>query len=113
MSTFSRQAFARYCWKSPSRLHAENLALPQRLRPRIGEPRQALAAQRLPQLQQTARLDLPNAFAGDAVGLGDLIQGPRLAVPQAEAQLDDLAFPRRQRAQHLCNAFLEQVLIDG
>ena len=47
---------------------------------RLGKLRQALAAKRLAELEQAARLDLADAFAGDAVGLGHLVQRPRLAV---------------------------------
>src|SRR5436190_19113467 len=67
------------------------LALNRRLRFRLGrtssinqasrgfllvKPRQALAAHRLPQLDESAGLDLPDALACDAVGLGDLVQRP-------------------------------------
>src|SRR5207245_2463085 len=79
---------------------------------RLGELRQPLASQRLPQLQQAARLDLADALAGDAVGPRHLLQGPRLAVAQAEAQLDDLALARGQRSQHLADALAEQMLIN-
>src|SRR5690242_20671702 len=71
---------------------------------RLGEVRQALAPQRLAQLQQPARLDLADALAGDAVGPRHLLQRARVAVLQPEAQLDDLPLPRRQRPQDLGDA---------
>src|SRR5262249_10310893 len=49
---------------------------------RLGEVGQALAPQRLPQLEQAAGLDLADALAGDAVGPGHLLQRPRVAVAQ-------------------------------
>ena len=49
---------------------------------------QALATTGLPQLEQTAGLNLADPLARDAVHLGDLIQRPRMPVVQAKAQLD-------------------------
>src|SRR5579862_4235991 len=50
----------------------------------IREIRQALAPQWLPQLQQTARLDLSNPFARDAIRPRHLFQGARMTVAQSE-----------------------------
>ena len=61
---------------------------------RLGELGQALAAQRLPQLEQAARLDLADPFAGDAVGARHLFQRARLAV----AQIRNAARSPRARA---------------
>src|SRR5207249_3097131 len=55
---------------------------------RLGELREALAAERLTQFQQPARLDLADALAGDAVGPRHLFQRLRLAIAQAETHLD-------------------------
>src|SRR5205085_11563881 len=74
----------------------------------LGEP---LAAQWLAELEQPAGLDLPDALARDAVDLGHLVERPRLAIPQAEAQLDHLALARRQRPQHLADALAQQMLV--
>ena len=79
----------------------------------FGEVREAMPTQRLPKLQQPARLDLTNALAGDAVGSCHFLQRARLAVAEAEAKLDHFAFARRQRPQHFGNPITEQVLIDG
>src|SRR5437867_3570691 len=57
----------------------------------LGEAGEALAAQRLPQLDQATRLDLPDALAGDAVAARHFIKRPRLAVSQAKAKLDHFA----------------------
>ena len=35
-----------------------------------------------------------------------------MAVQQAETQLDDFPFPRRQRTEHLADPFTQQHLID-
>src|SRR5579884_123682 len=79
---------------------------------RLGEFRQALTTQRLPQFEQAACLDLANAFARNAVGSRHFLQRPRLAVAQAETQLDHLALARRQGTQYLGDALTQQVLID-
>src|SRR6516165_7163965 len=75
------------------------------------KPRQALAAERLAQLDQAAGFDLTDALAGDAIALGHFVQRARLAVLQAETQLDHFPFPRRQGAEHLSDAVAKQVLI--
>src|SRR5947209_3797466 len=77
----------------------------------VRELGEALAPQRLTQLQQAARLDLADALARDAVGAGHLFQRLRVAVLQPEAQLDHLALARRQRPQHLADALAQQVLV--
>ena len=48
------------------------------------------------QFGQRLDLDLANALAGHAELRGNLIQGARSTVGEAEAQLDDLALTRRQ-----------------
>src|SRR5262249_24536752 len=78
----------------------------------LGEVRQALTADRLAQLQQPARLNLPDPLAGDAVGPRHLLEGARVAVAEAETQLNDLALARRQRPQHLADALAQPVPTD-
>src|SRR5947207_2795456 len=78
---------------------------------KFGEPRQALTADRLTKLDEAAGLDLANAFARYAVALGDLVEGARLAILEAETQFDHLALAGRQRPQHLGDALLQKMLI--
>src|ERR1051326_6942694 len=80
---------------------------------RFRKLRQPLASRRLTQLQEAARFDLPDALARDAVGPGHLFQRPRLAVTQAETNLDYLALTRRQGPQHLADALAQQVQVHG
>src|SRR5438128_10713178 len=79
----------------------------------FGEAGEALAAQRLPQLDEAAGLDLPDALAGDAVAARHFIQRPRLAVAQPKAKLDHFALALRQRAQHFADAVAQEMLIGG
>src|SRR5262245_61855931 len=65
----------------------------------LGELGEALAAERLAELEKTAGLDLADALASDAVLAGHLFQRARLAVLEAEAHLDHLSLARRQRPQ--------------
>src|SRR5256885_16740227 len=74
-----------------------------------GEP---LAALGLAELEQAAGLDLADALAGDAVATGHLVERLRVAVLEAETQLDHLALARRQRAEHLPDAFLQEAAVD-
>src|SRR6266511_5125742 len=53
-------------------------------------------------------LDLPNTFAGEAQGLADLIERPRLTTVEAEAQLDDTSLARRQRGERLSDVLALQ-----
>src|SRR5207245_2594728 len=73
----------------------------------------ALAAQRLPQLDQPTGFDLPDTLAGDAVAARHLIQRPRLTVSQPKPQLDHFALALRERAQHFADAVAQKVLIGG
>lgn len=66
----------------------------------------------LSELQQTPGFDLADAFPCDAILPGDFIQGAGGAVPQAEAEFDDLAFARGEGSEHFVDAFLEQSGID-
>src|SRR5712692_4657353 len=74
---------------------------------------QALAADRLAQLQKSSSFDLSNPLARDAIAAGHFVQGSRPAISQAEAQLDHFPLARRQGPQDLKDAFAEQVMIDG
>src|SRR3954453_18015745 len=51
------------------------------------------------QLRHRLGLDLPDPLAGDPVDLADLVEGPRLAVGEAEPQPDDAGLPLPQRLQ--------------
>src|SRR3954469_11487397 len=69
---------------------------------------QLLAAGRMAQLGEGLGLDLADPLAGDAELAPDLLQGARVAVGQAEAQLDDLLLPLAQGVQHRVELLLEQ-----
>src|SRR3954463_10438039 len=60
------------------------------------------------QLRHRLGLDLPDPFAGDPVDLADLVEGPRLAVGEAEPQPDDTGLPLRQRLQDAGQLVLHQ-----
>src|SRR3990172_11192840 len=59
------------------------------------------------QLAQGLGLDLPDALARDPELASDLFQGPRPAVVEPEAQLQNLALTRTQRLQHTLQLLLE------
>jgi hypothetical protein len=52
---------------------------------RFSELGEAPAAERLAELEQAAGLDLPDALAGNAVDLGNLVERPRMAILQPVA----------------------------
>src|SRR3954471_12866916 len=60
------------------------------------------------QLRQRLRLDLPDPLSGDPELLADLLERARVAVDEAEAQLDDLLLPVRERVQDRVELVLEQ-----
>src|SRR5690349_12382593 len=76
-----------------------------------GEVLQQPAAVGLPQSAEAASLDLADALAGDTEPLGHLVQGVGPAVPQAEAQLDDLPVPGGERTQDLVEPLSEEAVV--
>src|SRR6266545_3795347 len=54
---------------------------------------------RMAELAERLRLDLPDPLPGDAELPPDLLERPRLPVPQAEPELDDPPLPGRQRPE--------------
>ena len=53
----------------------------------------------MPQLAQRFRLDLANAFAGDAEALAHLFERALMAVDEAESELEHATFTRRERVE--------------
>src|SRR3954462_15695047 len=78
----------------------------------FGELLQPGAADRLPQLEDAAGLDLPDPLPRDPEQPGHLVERLRLAVLQPVPEFDHLALPLGQRPQDLADPLAEQVLID-
>src|SRR6188508_195980 len=67
---------------------------------------QAAAVRGVAKLAQGLGLDLADALAGDAELAADFLEGPVLAIAEAEAELDDLALAVRKLAQRLRDLLL-------
>src|SRR5207302_10380654 len=78
--------------------------LPEVLFDEVLEP---LAPAGMAELAGRLRLDLADAFAGDAELLAHLFQGARAAVVEPEAQLEDLPLARRQGVEHPLQLLLQ------
>ena len=59
-------------------------------------------------LGKRLRFDLPDPLPGHPELAPDFLQRPRMAVDQAEPQLDDLCLPFGQRVQDGLQLFLQQ-----
>src|SRR2546426_4194964 len=62
------------------------------------------------QLAQCGRLDLPDPLAGQAHAAPDFLEGARLVVDEAEAQLNDPALARAKRGEDVLNLVAEHGL---
>src|SRR2546429_8833659 len=65
---------------------------------------------RVPQLAQRGRLDLPDPLAGETHAATDLLEGARLVVDQAEAQLNHPALARAKRGEDVLDLVAEHGL---
>ena len=60
------------------------------------------------QFAQGFGFDLADAFAGDVVLFADFFQRARIAIDQAEAQFEDLAFALGQAIEDIAQLILQQ-----
>src|SRR5687768_10790246 len=67
-----------------------------------------LAAAGVAQLRERLALDLADPLAGDAELAADLLEGPGVAVGEAEPELDDLLLPLAQRVQDRLELLLQE-----
>src|ERR1700677_2971866 len=82
------------------------------LRP-IQKPFQLPRPHRMLQLPYRLRLDLADAFTGHLEDAAHFLQRVSVAVPEAIAQLDDLALSIGQGLEHLIDLVLEHFLGGG
>src|SRR5437773_1396546 len=61
-------------------------------------------------LAQRLRLDLTDPLASDPELLADFLEGPATAVLQAEAELENVAFPCRKGSQDIVDVFAKQLV---
>src|SRR3954470_8150810 len=80
----------------------------ERPRPLFEVIAELLRPTRVAKLRQRLRLDLPDALAGDAELLADLLERARMAVDEPEPELDDFLLALRQGVQHALQLLLEQ-----
>src|SRR5687767_8891894 len=67
-------------------------------------------ARGVPHFSQGLGFDLTDAFAGDFKLLADFLESARIAIAQAEAQFQDLAFAFGEAAEHVAQLVLEQAV---
>src|SRR5688572_3829294 len=60
------------------------------------------------ELGEGLRLDLPDPLPGDPELPADLLEGPGMAIHEAEPELDDLLLPLGQSVEHRLQLLLEQ-----
>src|SRR5438477_4964240 len=93
---------------SPRRGKSLSLILDERL--------EIAPAQRMPELPQRLRLDLPDALAGHGEPLADFLECVLALFADPEAQAQDLLFlgaERRERTLHLVRQILRQKRLVG